>query len=194
MPRFSRHDKARNPLRNSSGSPPGISRSTSICVLSHTGKARASRLSPDAVSFKIRLRRSEGSLSILTSLRRSNGFNAAVSVVRSMASRAATGPTGGGSGRFSAISSENCPLVRPKGRSTSSNRRAKARAARCTWRQRQQSCTRSVVSYGSVFELDTVRLKLISTYSSTRFRKPLSILLNKPLSIFPANHFQFELA
>jgi hypothetical protein len=93
----------------------------------------------------------------LTNPRRSSGFNAAVSVVRSIASKDATGPMGGGSGRFRDIKSENCPFVSPNGRNTSSKRRANARAARCTWRQRQQSRTKSVVSYGSVFTLDTTQ-------------------------------------
>ena len=124
-------------LRKSSGSPFGMRCSISRWVRSHTGTARASRLSPLAVRIKIRFRRSEGFWEILTNPRRSKGFKAAVRVVRSMASREATGPIGGGSGRFNDISRENCPLVSPKGRRTSSNRRAKARAARCTWRQRQ---------------------------------------------------------
>ena len=38
----------------------------------------------------------------------SRGFSAAVSVVRSMPSRFATGPIGGGFGRFSDIRRENC--------------------------------------------------------------------------------------
>jgi hypothetical protein len=49
-----------------------------------------------------------------------------------MASKDATEPMLGGSGRFSDIIVEYCPLVRPSGRSASSNRRASARAAR--WR------------------------------------------------------------
>ena len=55
-------------------------------------------------------------------------------------------PIGGGCGRFSAISSENWPLVRPIGRSASSKRRASARAARCACRQRLWSRTNSVAS------------------------------------------------
>ena len=67
----------------------------------------------------------------LTSSRRCSGLSAAVSVVRSMDSSDATDPMLGGSGRFSAIIIENCPLVMPSGRSASSKRRASARAARC---------------------------------------------------------------
>lgn len=126
------HDSIPRFLRNSSGAPSGIRCSISRCVDSHTGTALASTSCPFAVSAKIRLRRSEGSWDILTNPRLCNGFRAAVSVVRSMASSEATGPMGGGSGRLRDIKSENCPLVRPKGRSTSSNCRASERAARCT--------------------------------------------------------------
>ena len=80
--------------------------------------------------------------------RRSSGFRLAVRVVRSMARKPATEPADGGSGRFSAIISENWPLVRPEGRRASSNRRAKARAVRWAARHRQWSRTCSVVSNG----------------------------------------------
>jgi len=103
----------------------------------------------------MRLRRSEGSSETLTSPRRSNGLRAAVSVVRSIASRDATGPMDGGSGRFSEINNENWPFVSSNGRNASSKRRARRRAARWTCRQRQQSRTKSVVSYGSFLGLDT---------------------------------------
>jgi len=146
---------ARKLRRSASGASPGIVRSTSSCVLFHTGSARASRLRPFMVSFKMRLRPSAGSGTILTNPPRSSGFKAAVKVVRSIPSNPATGTIPGGSGRFSDISSENCPLVSPNGRSASSNRRANARAARCTCKHRQQSRTINVASYGSAFTLDT---------------------------------------
>ena len=126
------HESALRFRRSASGAPSGISRSTSPCVLSHTGTALASSSCPSLVSCKMRLRRSPGSGEIFTSPRRSNGFNAAVNVVRSIASREATGPIGGGMGRLSDIKRENCPLVSPNGRNASSNRRASERAARCT--------------------------------------------------------------
>jgi hypothetical protein len=78
--------------------------------------------------------------------RRSRGLSAAVNVVRSIASSVATDAIPGGSGRFRDIMSENCPFVRPMGRSASSKRRARDLAARCTWRQRQDLRTRCVVS------------------------------------------------
>ena len=57
---------------------------------------------------------------ISTSPRRSSGLSIAVRLVRSIANRAATGAMEGGSGRFSAMSWENWPLVSPTGRSASS--------------------------------------------------------------------------
>jgi hypothetical protein len=142
-------------MRRDWGSPLGISRSTSRWVLSQTGTALASNCWPLPLSCIIRLRLSAGSGEIFTSPRRTRGFNAAVNVVRSMASREATGPIGGGTGRLRDIKSENCPFVRSNGRSASSNRRAKLRAARCTCKHRQQSRTKRVVSYGTGFLLDT---------------------------------------
>jgi len=68
----------------------------------------------------------------VTNARRSNGFNAAVNVVRSIASKDATAAIAGGFGWFSDIINENCPFVSPSDRSASSKCRAKARAARCT--------------------------------------------------------------
>jgi hypothetical protein len=136
-------------VRNRPASPTGISFSISSCMLCHIGTARASTPLPFAVSDSIRLRRSAGSGDIFTSPRCSSGFKAAVSVVRSIANSDATGRIDGGSGRFSDINSENCPFVSSNGRSASSNRRAKARAARCTCRHRQQSRTKRVVSYGT---------------------------------------------
>jgi hypothetical protein len=62
---------------------------------------------PLVVKAIIRLRRSPGSLVTLTNPRRSNGFNAAVNVVRSMASKDATSAIAGGSGRFNDMSKEN---------------------------------------------------------------------------------------
>lgn len=148
-------EMARRLFRRAFQSKVGTSFSISSCVRCHTGTARARSLRPFSVRMRTRLRRSDGSDSTVTRPRRSRGFNAAVRVVRSMASREATGPIGGGSGLFSDMSSENCPLVSSKGRSASSKRRASARAARCTWRHRQRSRTNRVVSYGSVFALDT---------------------------------------
>jgi len=112
-----------------------------------TGTARASNSLPGVVNSRRRARWSLRSVMILISLRRRNGFKAAVNVVRSIASNDATAPTVGGSGRFNDIISENCPLVSPSGRNASSKCRARARAVRCTWRQRQESRTRIVVSY-----------------------------------------------
>ena len=65
---------------------------------------------------------------IFTRRRRSSGLRLAVSVVRSMASRAATLPMLGGSGRLSDISSENCPCVRSSGAQHSRQNAAPARA------------------------------------------------------------------
>jgi hypothetical protein len=148
-------EKARRDFRNALRFPSGRRCSTSWCVVSHTFAASTSKLCPFAVRVRMRLLWSAGSGVTLMSPRRSSGFSAAVKVVRSIASREATGPIDGGSGRFRDISRENCPLVSPKGRNTSSKRRPRVRAARCTWRQRQQSLTSIVVSYGSVFLLDT---------------------------------------
>ena len=77
-----------------------------------------------------------------------------MSVVRSIARSAATEPIDGALGRFSDISSENCPLVSPTGRSASSKRRARARAARWAARHRQWSRTCSVVSNGTDSRFD----------------------------------------
>lgn len=100
-------ESARKLLRSSSGSRSGISCSTSSCMRFHSGSARARRLHPSSVSFRMRVRRSDWSLNIFTNPRRSSGFRAAVKVVRSIASRDATGPIDGGSGRFSDIKREN---------------------------------------------------------------------------------------
>ena len=59
------------------------------------------------------------------------GSLAVVLIFAVVLSTAATEPMLGGSGRFSDISSEYCPLVSPSGRSVSSKRRASALAARC---------------------------------------------------------------
>ena len=79
--------------------------------------------------------------------RRSSGLTLAVTVVRSMASRAETSLMLGGCGRLSDIRSENWPWVSASGRNASSKRRASARAARCTCRQRQVSRTRHVKAW-----------------------------------------------
>ena len=69
---------------------------------------RAGQQCPTAdVSLSLRLRLSTRSAVTSTKPRRSKGFRAAVSVVRSIASSAATEPMLGGSGRFSDIISEN---------------------------------------------------------------------------------------
>ncbi len=142
-------------LRTPAGSCALSSRSTSSCVLFHTGNASASSVLPSSVRIKIRFLRSDLSCSTLNKPRRSSGFNAAVKVVRSIASSSATGAIGGGTGRFSDTRSENCPLVKPNGRSTSSKRRASARAARCTCRHKHVSLTSKVASNGNAFLLDT---------------------------------------
>ena len=82
---------------------------------------------------------------ILTRARRCKGFSAAVKVVRSIASSEATVAIPGGSGRFKDIMSENCPLVRPSGRSTSSKRRASALAARCDMQAEASACAPGTV-------------------------------------------------
>jgi hypothetical protein len=115
-----------------SRSPSCSSTSTAACVFFHMGTARRSSLRPFAVSSIKRPRRSAGSAVILTKLRRCRGFRAAVKVVRSIARSEATAVIPGGLGRFKESSKENCPCVRPMGRSASSKRRAKARAALCT--------------------------------------------------------------
>lgn len=139
-------DTARRFFRKRSGSPSGSRASTAMWVLLQTGTARASNLRPFGFSVTMRLRRSAESTCILSKPRRANGFRAAVNVVRSIPSSDATAPKSGGSGRFSDIISENCPLVSPIGRSASSKRRASALAARCTCRHRQASRTASVVA------------------------------------------------
>lgn len=139
-------ESVRKFFRRRSGSPKGSRASTAAWVLVHTGTARASNFLPLGVNASKRARWSWWSGVILIRLRRRSGFRAAVKVVRSMASNDATALMVGGSGRFKDIISENCPLVRPSGRSALSKRRASARAARSTWRQRQESRTRIVVS------------------------------------------------
>jgi hypothetical protein len=125
-------ERTRKLLRRRFGSPSG--RTPSICrwVRSQIGTARLNNLIPLGDRASNRLRRSAVPVVTVTNPRRSNGFNAAVNVVRSIASKDATSAIAGGSGRFSDISNENCPFVRFSDRSASSKRRAKARAARCT--------------------------------------------------------------
>jgi len=101
------HEIARRASRSPFGAPSGMSASTLRCVLSHTGTARSSNSCALGVSARRRLLPSAGSGDTLTSPRRSSGFSAAVSVVRSMARREATGPIGDGSRRFRDISREN---------------------------------------------------------------------------------------
>src|SRR5271167_2587792 len=71
------------------------------------GSRRVNILIPLGVRAINRLRRSAGSEVTVTNPRRSNGFNAAVKVVRSIASRDAKSAIAGGAGRFSDISKEN---------------------------------------------------------------------------------------
>lgn len=139
-------ESVRKFFRRRSGSPGPRRASTAAWVLVHTGTARASSFLPCEVNSSRRARLSSWSVLILISPRRRSGLRAAVNVVRSIASNDATDPIVGASGRFNDIISENCPFVRPSGRSAVSKRRASARAARCTCRQRQQSRTRMVVS------------------------------------------------
>jgi hypothetical protein len=119
-------------FRRRSGSPGPRRASSAAWVLVHTGTARANNCLPCGVNSSRRARWSPWSVVILIRPRRRSGFRAAVKVVRSIASKDATAPIVGASGRLSDIISENCPLVRPSGRSAVSKRRASARAARCT--------------------------------------------------------------
>ena len=119
-------------FRRRSGSPGPRRASTAAWEFAHTGTARASNFLPSGVNSSRRARWSSWSVAILISRRRRSGFRAAVKVVRSIASNAATAPIVGASGRFKDIISENCPLVRPSGRSALSKCRASARAARST--------------------------------------------------------------
>ena len=139
------HESARKSLRSRSPWPSRRSPSTAACVFLQIGTARAHAFRPLAVSIIRRPRRSAGSAMIRTSPRRRKGLRAAVNVVRSIASSDATAVIPGGSGRFREVSSENCPLVSPIGRSASSKRRASALAARWTCKQRQQSRTMWVI-------------------------------------------------
>jgi hypothetical protein len=133
-------------FRRRSGSPRSRRASTAAWVLIHTGMARASNSFPRGVNCSRRARWSSRFVVILIKPRRRSGFSAAVKVVRSTASNDATAPIAGASMRFKDIISENWPLVRPSGRRALSKCRASARAARCTWRQRQESRTRIVIS------------------------------------------------
>jgi len=144
--RIFRQESVRKAFRRRSGSPGPRRASTAAWVLVHTGTARVSNFLPSGVNSSRRARWSLLPLVILIRLRRRSGFRAAVKVVRSIASNDATAPIVGGPGRFKDIIRENCPLVRPSGRSAVSKRRASARAARSTCRQRQESRTRIVVS------------------------------------------------
>ncbi len=139
-------ERVRKFFRRRSGSPGPRRASIAAWVLVHTGTARASNFLPCALNSSRRARWSSWSFITLIKPRRCSGLRAAVNVVRSIARNEATDPIAGASGRFKDIINENCPLVRPRGRSALSKRRASARAARCTWRQRQQSRTRIVVS------------------------------------------------
>jgi len=125
-------ESVRKFFRRRSDSPWPRRASTAAWVLVHTGTARASIFLPCGVNSSKRARWSSWSVVILIKRRRCSGFKAAVKVVRSIASNRATAPMAGASGRFKDIINENCPLVRPSGRSALSKRRASARAARCT--------------------------------------------------------------
>ena len=148
-------DRARRSARSSSQSDRSRSSSIAAWVRFHTGTAATRRTRPGGVNVTRRVRLSASSIVTLTSPRRSRGFKLAVNVVRSIASRADTLPMVGGSSRLSDISSENCPFVRPNGRSAASKRRATARAARCKCRQRQVSRTSTVIAKGRCWSLDT---------------------------------------
>jgi len=119
-------------FRRRSGSPGPRRACTLAWVLIHTGTARASNFLPCGVNSSRRARWSSWAVVILIRRRRCNGFRMAVKVVRSIASNDATAPIVGASGRFKDIISENCPFVRPSGRSAWSKRRASVRAARST--------------------------------------------------------------
>ena len=125
-------ESTRRFLRRRSGSPGPSRASTAAWVLVHKGTARASNFLPCGVNFSRRARWSSWSVVILIKPRRCSGLRAAVNVVRSIARKDATAPIAGASGRFKDIINENCPLVRPRGRSALSKCRASARAARCT--------------------------------------------------------------
>jgi hypothetical protein len=124
------HDKAFKSRRSRSGSTPPNRASASACVLCQTGTALSSKFHPLEVRLSKRPRLSAGSIFVSTKPRRTSGFRAAVSVVRSIARGDATDPMPGGSERLSDISKENCPFVSSSGRKASSKRRAKARDAR----------------------------------------------------------------
>jgi hypothetical protein len=154
---------ALRPLRRQSALPLSRDAVTISWVRSQTGSADASSVLPGAVRLSRLPRRSEGSVATVSRPRRSSGLMAAVRVVRSMPRREETDAMLADSGRLSDIRRENWPLVRPIGRSASSKRRASARAARCTCRQRQQSRTRRVVSKGMTGVLDIHFNMLVST-------------------------------
>jgi hypothetical protein len=125
-------ESVRKFFRRRSVSPGPKRASTEVWVLVHTGTARASKFLPRGLRCSRRVRWSASCVVILIRPRRRSGFRAAVKVVLSIASNEATAPISGGSGRFKDIINENCPLVRPSGRSALSKRRASIRAARCT--------------------------------------------------------------
>jgi hypothetical protein len=154
---------ALRPLRKQSALPPSRDAVTFSWVSSQMGSADASSVLPGPVRLSRLPRRSEGSVATVSRPRRSSGLIAAVRVVRSMPRRDETDAMLAGSGRLSDIRRENWPLVRPIGRSASSKRRASARAALCTCRQRQQSRTRRVVSKETAAVLDIHFNMLVST-------------------------------
>lgn len=137
-------------------------------VFLQMGTARASKPRPLGVSVITRLRRSSGGTVILSRPRRCNGLRAAVNVVLSIPSSFAAPAMSGGSGRFSDIISENCPLVSPTGRRASSKRRASALAARCTCMQRHASRTRRVVLNVGFAAVGIQTIILISIYLAKR--------------------------
>ena len=125
-------ESVRKFFRRRSGSPGPRRASSAAWVLVHTGTARASDCLPCGVNSSRRARWSPWSVVILIRPRCRSGFRAAVKVVRSIASNEATAPIVGASVRFKDTISENCPFVRPSGRSALSKHRASARAARST--------------------------------------------------------------
>jgi len=126
------HPRARRCRRRRSGVSSSSCASIAACTRRHTGTAAARVARPSVVSDNRRRRRSPASGRIATSRRRRSGLSAAVRVVRSMASSAATAAMSGASDRLSDISNENWPLVKPTRRKASSKRRARTRAARWT--------------------------------------------------------------
>src|SRR5258707_15372461 len=97
-------ERARRSARSRSGLELARSRSIAAWVRFQIGTAAAKSDRPVGVNAIRRLRLSVSSTATVTRLRRLSGLRLAVSVVRSMASKAATLPMLGGFGRLSDIS------------------------------------------------------------------------------------------